>query len=128
MTNIPSSDSVTGLHSTSADLGQVELNIDTGPRPGPNTDQANNQRKKSSTEDTEEIIVKKTSKSCTDVTANAAGVVMACANIVTNTEVFLAEANSSASTEEASAGTTNLGTSLLSSPFMLFILPIHTKI
>jgi len=107
LTNIPSSDSVTGLHSTSADLGQVELNIDTGPRA--NTDLANNQRKKSSTEDTEEIIVKKTSKSCTDVTANAAGVVMACASIVTNTEVFLAEANTSAATGEASAGTTNPG-------------------
>ena len=39
MTNIPSSDSVTGIHSTSADLGQVELNIDTGPRTGPGTDQ-----------------------------------------------------------------------------------------
>ena len=78
LTNIPSSDSVTGLFSTTADLGQVELHLD--------TDNQNNQR------EAEEINVKKTSKSCGDVTANAAGMVMACANIVTGNEVFLSEA------------------------------------
>jgi len=110
LTNIPSSDSVTGLHSTSADLGQVQLHLETAS--GPASDLGNNQRKKSSSaiaEDTEEIIVKKTSKSSTDVPANAAGVVMACANIVTGTEVFLAEAKASCSTEEATADSTNLG-------------------
>ena len=107
MTNIPSSDSVTGVHSSSADLGQVELHLE--------ADSQNNQRKKSSSaiadQDTEEIIVKKTSKSCSDVTVNAAGMVMACANIVTGNEVFLSEAAnirkdskaSNCSAEEASA-------------------------
>ena len=57
------------------------------------TDNPNHQRKKSSSAIAEEeIIVKKTSKSCSDVTANAAGVVMACANIVSGNEVFLSEA------------------------------------
>ena len=107
MTNIPSSDSVTGVHSSSADLGQVELHLE--------ADNPSNQRKKSSSaiadKDAEEIIVKKTSKSCSDVTVNAAGMVMACANIVTGNEVFLSEAAnirkdskaSNCSVEEATA-------------------------
>ena len=78
-------------------------------------DNPNNQRKKSSSaiadKDAEEIIVKKTSKSCSDVTVNAAGMVMACANIVTGNEVFLSEAAnirkdskaSNCSAEEATA-------------------------
>ena len=117
MTNNPSSDSVTAVHSTEAELGQVQLHLETGPGQGPAAD-GNNQRKKSSSAiagDTEEIIVKKTSKSCTDVTANAAGVVMACANIVTGAEVFMAESNirknskaSSCTAEETAAVTTAL--------------------
>ena len=75
-------------------------------------DNPNKPRKKSSSAIAEEeIIVKKTSKSCSDVTANAAGMVMACANIVTGNEVFLAEAAnirkdskaSNCSVEEATA-------------------------
>ena len=85
MTNIPSSDSVSGLHSSLADLGEVELHLE--------ADHPSKPRKKSSSAIAEEeIIVKKTSKSCSDVTANAAGMVMACANIVTGNEVFLSEA------------------------------------
>ena len=85
MTNIPSSDSVSGLHSSLADLGEVELHLE--------ADHPNKPRKKSSSAIAEEeIIVKNTSKSCSEVTANAAGMVMACANIVTGNEVFLSEA------------------------------------
>ena len=105
MANTPSSDSVTAVHSTSAELGQVQLNLESGP--GPAGDNGNNQRKKSCSAiagDTDEIIVKKTSKSCTDVTANAAGVVMACANIVTGAEAFLAE-SSTRKDSKASTGT-----------------------
>ena len=69
LTNNPSSDSMTGLHSHTADLGQVELDLDLASSAGGQSSTSSSTRKKSSSaigSGEEEIVVKKTSKSDDD--------------------------------------------------------------
>jgi len=88
LTNNPSSDSMTGMHSHTADLGQVELDLDLATSGGGQSSTSSSTRKKSSSailsgSGEEEIVVKKTSKS----DDNAAAIEVASASeVFTNVE------------------------------------------